>query len=40
LTGPAARGDLDTIRRHLEAMPVAERSAYEAMVAQARRLVA
>jgi predicted short-subunit dehydrogenase-like oxidoreductase (DUF2520 family) len=40
LTGPAARGDLGTIRRHLEAMPPDERAAYEAMVAEARKLVA
>jgi predicted short-subunit dehydrogenase-like oxidoreductase (DUF2520 family) len=40
LTGPAARGDLDTIRRHLEAMPAGERAAYEAMVSEARKLVA
>jgi predicted short-subunit dehydrogenase-like oxidoreductase (DUF2520 family) len=39
LTGPAARGDRDTIRRHLEAMPAEERGAYEAMVEQARRLL-
>jgi predicted short-subunit dehydrogenase-like oxidoreductase (DUF2520 family) len=40
LTGPAARGDRETIDRHLAAMDAAERPAYEAMVAQARRLVA
>jgi predicted short-subunit dehydrogenase-like oxidoreductase (DUF2520 family) len=40
LTGPAARGDLDTIARHLAAMAPDERAAYEAMVEQARRLVA
>jgi predicted short-subunit dehydrogenase-like oxidoreductase (DUF2520 family) len=39
LTGPAARGDWDTIRRHLAALPPDERAAYEAMVEQARRLV-
>ena len=38
LTGPAARGDLDTIRRHLEAIAPAERAAYEALSQQARRL--
>ncbi len=38
LTGPAARGDLDTIRRHIEAIAPAERAAYEAMSQQARRL--
>jgi predicted short-subunit dehydrogenase-like oxidoreductase (DUF2520 family) len=40
LTGPAARGDWDTIRRHLDAMPDDERAAYESLVEQARRLVA
>jgi predicted short-subunit dehydrogenase-like oxidoreductase (DUF2520 family) len=40
LTGPAARGDTETIARHLAAMPADERPAYEAMVAAARRLVA
>ncbi|MCE2512568.1 MAG: DUF2520 domain-containing protein [Acidimicrobiia bacterium] len=38
LTGPAARGDTETIRRHLEAIDRAERPAYEAMSQQARRL--
>jgi predicted short-subunit dehydrogenase-like oxidoreductase (DUF2520 family) len=38
LTGPAARGDVDTIRRHLAALPLDERAGYEAMVAEARRL--
>lgn len=38
LTGPAARGDSDTIRRHLEALAPAERAAYEALSQQARRL--
>lgn len=40
LTGPAARGDLDTIARHLAAMDPSERSAYDAMAREARRLVA
>ena len=40
LTGPAARGDSDTIARHLAAMPLDERPAYEALAAEARRLVA
>ena len=39
LTGPAARGDIDTIRRHLEAIDSDERAAYEALSQQARRLV-
>ncbi len=39
LTGPAARGDEETIGRHLEAIDPVERRAYEAMVDQARRLV-
>ena len=38
LTGPAARGDTGTIRRHLEAIAPAERPAYEALSQQARRL--
>ena len=38
LTGPAARGDTGTIRRHLEAIAPAERPAYEALSRQARRL--
>jgi predicted short-subunit dehydrogenase-like oxidoreductase (DUF2520 family) len=40
LTGPAARGDEATIRRHLEALDPSERAAYEAMADQARRLAA
>lgn len=39
LTGPAARGDLETIRRHLAALPLSEHEAYEAMLNAARRLV-
>lgn len=39
LTGPAARGDWATIDRHREALPEAEREAYEALVRLARRLV-
>ncbi len=39
LTGPAARGDVETIRRHLEALPEDEREAYEVLVRLARRLV-
>jgi len=38
LTGPAARGDLATIERHLAALDPSERPAYEAMVEMARRL--
>lgn len=38
LTGPAARGDDETIRRHLAALGDDERAAYEAMAAEARRL--
>ncbi len=39
LTGPAARGDWDTVERHLAALDPDERPAYEAMVRLARRLV-
>jgi predicted short-subunit dehydrogenase-like oxidoreductase (DUF2520 family) len=39
LTGPAARGDWATIRRHLAALPEDERETYEVMVKAARRLV-
>jgi predicted short-subunit dehydrogenase-like oxidoreductase (DUF2520 family) len=38
LTGPAARGDEATIRRHLRALPTAERKAYRGMADAARRL--
>jgi hypothetical protein len=38
LTGPAARGDEATIRRHLRALPPGERRAYRAMADAARRL--
>ena len=38
LTGPAARGDEATIRRHLDAIAPAERAAYEALAQEARRL--
>lgn len=38
LTGPVARGDWATVERHLAALPEDERPAYEAMVAEARRL--
>lgn len=40
LTGPVARGDLATVERHLAVLPAAERDAYRAGVALARRLVA
>ena len=39
LTGPAARGDTDTIAAHVEALPADERDLYDALVAAARRLV-
>jgi len=39
LTGPVARGDWATVRRHLAALDPSERAAYEALAAQARRLV-
>lgn len=38
LTGPAARGDEDTIRRHLAALGDDEAASYEALAAEARRL--
>jgi len=38
LTGPVARGDLDTVRRHLDALPESERAAYRALAEEARRL--
>ncbi len=39
LTGPAARGDVSTIERHVAAIGARERPAYEAMVEEIRRLV-
>ena len=39
LTGPVARGDWDTVRRHLAALDPVERPAYVALAAAARRLV-
>src|SRR5688500_7324964 len=39
LTGPVARGDWDTVARHVAALPEAERSTYEALTAAATRLV-
>jgi predicted short-subunit dehydrogenase-like oxidoreductase (DUF2520 family) len=40
LTGPVARGDETTIAAHLGALDPVERPGYEAMVAEARRLLA
>ena len=39
LTGPVARGDWDTVARHLEALPVDERTTYSALTQAAKRLV-
>jgi predicted short-subunit dehydrogenase-like oxidoreductase (DUF2520 family) len=39
LTGPAARGDVDTLQRHRAALDPSELPAYDAMVDLARRLV-
>lgn len=39
LTGPVARGDWDTVQRHVAALAAEERPGYEAMVDLARRLV-
>lgn len=39
LTGPVARGDWETVARHLAAIDPSERAAYLAMAAAARRLV-
>jgi predicted short-subunit dehydrogenase-like oxidoreductase (DUF2520 family) len=38
LTGPVARGDWDTVDRHLEALPADERAAYRALAEEAARL--
>ncbi len=38
LTGPVARGDVGTVRRHLDAIPPAERAAYVAMARRAARV--
>jgi predicted short-subunit dehydrogenase-like oxidoreductase (DUF2520 family) len=38
LTGPVARGDVDTVARHLDALPADERAAYRALAAEALRL--
>ena len=39
LTGPVARGDWDTVARHLAALDPTEHEAYRALAAAARRLV-
>ena len=39
LTGPVARGDWETVARHLAALDPSELDAYRALAAQARRLV-
>lgn len=38
LTGPVRRGDTDTVQRHIDALPEAERSAYRALAEEAARL--
>jgi predicted short-subunit dehydrogenase-like oxidoreductase (DUF2520 family) len=38
LTGPVARGDDETVARHVDALPDDERDGYEALVREARRL--
>ena len=38
LTGPVARGDADTVARHLDALPADEQRAYRALAAEALRL--
>lgn len=38
LTGPVARGDWDTVRAHVRAIPASERPAYLALVGAAARL--
>ena len=40
LTGPVARGDHETVARHLDALPDEERDAYRALVLEAERLAA
>lgn len=39
LTGPVARGDWDTVARHLAALPEPERATYEALTGAAQSLV-
>ncbi len=38
LTGPVARGDADTVARHLDALPVDERATYRTLATEALRL--
>ena len=38
LTGPVARGDADTVARHLDGLPADEQRAYRALAAEALRL--
>ena len=38
LTGPVARGDADTVARHLDGLPPEERPVYRALAAEALRL--
>jgi predicted short-subunit dehydrogenase-like oxidoreductase (DUF2520 family) len=38
LTGPVARGDVDTVARHLATLPAHERAAYRALAREAMRL--
>ena len=38
LTGPIRRGDIDTVARHLESLPVDEQRAYRALAREALRL--
>jgi predicted short-subunit dehydrogenase-like oxidoreductase (DUF2520 family) len=38
LTGPVARGDHETVARHIDALPHDERDTYRALVREARRL--
>jgi predicted short-subunit dehydrogenase-like oxidoreductase (DUF2520 family) len=38
LTGPVARGDADTVARHLDTLPAEERAAYRALAREALRL--
>jgi predicted short-subunit dehydrogenase-like oxidoreductase (DUF2520 family) len=38
LTGPVARGDVDTVRAHLDALPLEERATYRALAREALRL--